>query len=416
MAACAFSKSFPAVLTTVLAVSFLSRAAFPRTAFPMYVPQESIEHLAVHAERLENDGKWEDAESAYREILKIDPQSIAALNRLGAIEVRRGRFESGIHYYKQALDLNSSEFGTNLNLAIAYIKRQDYGSAVPPLQRAAHAAPENFQVQELLGGALVGQNDFWRAVPRLEKASELNPTDLSTLYLLERSYLETKQFKKALPIFERLQSLDPNSPWVRILRGQAEDGLGNYQNAIEEFEVARQQLPRDATVRFSLGFMYWKMHRFTEAEPEIEQALKLDPEFAEAKYYLADIYVMEEKPGAALPLLDALVRAQSRDARVLAEQGKALEKLNRDTEAALAYEACLRVDPERAETHYQLARIYKKQRRTNEFVRELATAKRLQERKLEEQETLLQASGRHGDPTQQAERQSGPPAFTDNSQ
>ena len=349
-AACEFARRFPAVLLAVFAL------------FPAIGPalQQSIEQLAVRAEQFENDGKWEDAESAYREILKIDPRSIAALNRLGAIEVRRGQFSAGIRYYKQALDLNPSEFATNLNLGIAFMKKQDYTSAVPPLERAARAAPENFQARELLAGALVGQNDFSRAVPHLEKASELNPNDLGTLYLLERSYLETKQFQKALPTFERLQSLDPNSAWVRILRGQAEDALGNYQKATEEFEVARQQLPRDATVRFSLGFMYWKMRRFAEAQSEIEEALKLDPEFEEAKYYLADTYILEEKPTAALPLLEALLHRQPRDARALADQGKALEKLNRDTEAARAYEGCLRVDPERADVHYRLARVYKK--------------------------------------------------------
>ncbi len=368
------------------------------------------------AEQLENDGKWEDAESVYREILKIDPRSIAALNRLGAIEVRRGQFAAAIRYYKQAPDLNPSEFGTNINLGIAYIKRQDYGSAVPPLERAARAAPENFQAHELLAGTLVGQNDFSRAVPELEKASELNPNDLATLYLLERSYLETKQFEKALPAFERLQSLDPNSPWVRILRGQAEDALGNYQKAIEEFEVARQQLPRDATVRFSLGFMYWKMRRFAEAQSEIEEALKLDSEFEEAKYYLADTYILEEKPKAALPLLEALLHRQPRDARALADQGKALEKLDLDIDAARAHEACLRADPERADVHYRLARVYERPKRSNDSVRELATAQRLQKEKREEQETLMRASGAHGDPTRQAGEPLRLPASNDKGQ
>jgi len=262
----------------------------------------------------------------------------------------------------------------------------------------------------------VGQNDFSRAIPQLEKASQLNPDDLGTLYLLERSYLETKQFQKALPTFERLDALDPNSAWVRILRGQAEDALGNYQKAINEFEVARQQLPRDATVRFSLGFMYWKMRRFADAQSEIEEALKLDPEFEEAKYYLADTYILEEKPAAALPLLEALLHRQPKNARALADQGKALEKLNRDNEAARAYEACLRVDPARADTHYRLARVYKRLKRSDDYLRELATARKLKQEKREEQETLMRASGAHGDPSKQGEEPLGLPAPNDKSQ
>jgi tetratricopeptide (TPR) repeat protein len=416
LAACALAKPFPTVVAIVVSSFLSSWPAFPSIALPMLVAQESIEERAIRAEQFEHEGKWDDAESAYREILKIDPQSIAALNRLGAIEVQRGRFEAGIQYYKQALAFNPSEFATNLNLGIAYIKRKDYETAVPPLERAAQAAPENFQVQELLGGALVGRNDFSRAVTRLEKASELNPNDLATLYLLERSYLATKQFEKALRTFERLESLDPGSPWVRILRGQAEDGLGNYQNAVEDFEVARRQLPRDATVRFSLGFMYWKLHRFAEAEAEIKEAVKLDTEFEEAKYYLADTYIMEEKPAAALPVLAALIRAQPRNARALADEGKALEKLNRDAEAARAYKTCLRIEPERADAHYQLARVYRKQKRSNEYLRELTIAKRLQQQKRDEQETLLHASGTHADPFQQGETQIRLPAADDHGQ
>lgn len=406
--ACAFIKTL-SVLVMVLALFPSGVPALP--AMALQIPRQSIEHLAARAEQLENDGKLEDAESAYREILKIDPRSIAALNRLGAIAVRRGQFTAGIRYYKQALVLSPSEFATNLNLGIAFIKRQDYASAVPPLEQAARVAPESFQAHELLAGALVGQNDFSRAVPHLEKASALNPNDLGTLYLLERSYLETKQFQKALPTFEHLQSLDPSSAWVDILRGQAEDALGNYQNAIKEFEVARQQLPRDATIRFSLGFMYWKVRRLAEAQSELGEALKLDPQFEEAKYYLADTYILQEKPSEALPLLEALIHRQPRDARALADQGKALEKLNRDLEAARAYEACLRVDPGRADVHYRLGRIYRTLKRSDDSVREFATAQRLQKEKREEQESLMRAIGAHGDPTRQMAEPSPPPKY-----
>ena len=363
--------------------------------------QQSIPALASRAEQLENEGKWQEAADTYCEILKLDPKSIAALNRLGAIYVRREDFERGLRYYRQALELNPDEFGTNLNLGIAYIKMEDYAMAVRPLERATEAEPSDFQARELLGVALIGQNDYARATPQLEKAAQLNSRDVGTLYLLERSYLETKQFEKALGTFEHLESLDPNSPWVRILRGQARDGLGEYKKAIAEFESARQQLPADATVRFSLGFMYWKVRRFGEAESELHETLRLDPRFEEAKYYLADTYLMDQKPEQALPILENLLKARPRDARALLDLGKALEKLGRDEEAAHAYRACLRVDPNRSDAHYQLARVYKKLKQPAEFQRELALAQKLQQEKREREESLLKASGARGDPVQQ---------------
>src|SRR2546426_12291575 len=98
--------------------------------------QDNDQALAARAERLETLGKWEDAAATYREILKINPRSIAALNRLGAIYVRQKKFHEAVQYYRQAQSLNPYEFGTNLNLGIAYIKMQNYDSATAPLERA----------------------------------------------------------------------------------------------------------------------------------------------------------------------------------------------------------------------------------------------------------------------------------------
>ncbi len=160
-------------------------------------------------------------------------------------------------------------------------------------------------------------------------------------------------------------------------------------------------MPQDATVRFSLGFMYWKVRRLAEAESELNEALRLDPHFEEAKCYLADTYLMDQKPQDALPILETLVKEQPRDARVRIDLRRALEKLNRDEEAVRAYQASLRIDPRRADAHYQLAQVYKKLKRPAEFRKELELAQKIQKEKRELEETLLKATGERGDPTAQ---------------
>ena len=45
--------------------------------------QESIQSIGARAQQLETEGRWNEAAEAYRQILAIDPKSIAALNRLG---------------------------------------------------------------------------------------------------------------------------------------------------------------------------------------------------------------------------------------------------------------------------------------------------------------------------------------------
>ena len=360
--------------------------------------RETILALAARAESFEAQGRWEAAAAEYQKILRIDPRSTPALNALGALSVRQGKFKEGIAYYHQALKIKPQEFGTNLNLGIAYVKVQDYKSATLPLEKAAQIDPSSFQAEELLGVAWIGQDEYARALPPLEKAMELGPRDLSSNYLLIRSYIETRQFEKALQGFERLETLDPGSPWVHILRGQAYDGTGSYSKALEEFEEAKKQLPTDATVRFSLGFMCWKLRHYDQAASELQETLRLDPRFTQAKYYLADTYLMNLKPEMALPVLKDLVSELPKDYRVRVDLAKALEKLGRDEETVLQFQEAIRLDPTHAEPHYLLARTYQKLHRLDDFRRELEVAQKVQATKREEAESLVRASGARGDP------------------
>ncbi len=138
--------------------------SIPLACVPMIVPSvlsATIEALAARAEQFESEAKWEQAVGAYREILRIDPGSVAALNRLGPISITQEKYQEGIKYYRQALQLNPNEFGTNLNLGIAYVKMQQYHAAVRPLRKAVTSQPSSLQAQQLLAVALLVKKTTW---------------------------------------------------------------------------------------------------------------------------------------------------------------------------------------------------------------------------------------------------------------
>ena len=92
---------------------------FPIAVAAQSAGGESIAGLAARAEQFEARGQWDDASRIYREILKEHPRSVAALNRLGALEIRQGKLGEGIGYYQRALKINPNEFGKLLNLGNA---------------------------------------------------------------------------------------------------------------------------------------------------------------------------------------------------------------------------------------------------------------------------------------------------------
>jgi Tfp pilus assembly protein PilF len=162
--------------------------------------------------------------------------------------------------------------------------------------------------------------------------------------------------------FDALERADPNSPWVHLLKGQAYDGLAQFDKSIEEFKAALQQQPNDATVRCSLGFLYWKTRHLAEAEAELAKAVELDPSFREAKFYLADTYLIDQKPEQAIPLLKSIVAQDPHYVRARVDLGKAFSATGHYADAATQLEAAVHLEPTGSEAHYFLARVYKKPR------------------------------------------------------
>jgi tetratricopeptide (TPR) repeat protein len=144
--------------------------------------------------------------------------------------------------------------------------------------------------------------------------------------------------------------------------------------------------------------MHWKLHDYDQATSELQETLRLDPHFSQAKYYLADTFVMDQKPELAFPILQDLVRETPKDYRVRVDLAKALDELGRYVEAVPQFQEAIRLGPTHAEPHYLLARTYQELKRPDDFRRELELSQRLQATQREEVESLVGASGARGDP------------------
>jgi len=79
--------------------------------------------------------------------------------------------------------------------------------------------------------------------------------------------------------------------------------------------------------------MYWKVHRYQDAQAELKEALKLDTGFKEAWFYLGDAYLNGEKPDEAAKILEQVAKDDPGNLRAHLDLGKAYDKLDRCTDA-----------------------------------------------------------------------------------
>ncbi len=93
------------------------------------------------------------------------------------------------------------------------------------------------------------------------------------------------------------------------------------------------------------GTHYLQTRDYGAGEKTFRQAVAIDPDSAQANYYLGRFLLAEKKPDQALPFLDKAVRIDPRDTEYLFWQGVALGELGRWKQERAAYEKILKLQP-----------------------------------------------------------------------
>jgi tetratricopeptide (TPR) repeat protein len=84
----------------------------------------------------------EDAKTAYREVLRLDPQAVPALVNLGRLEHESGNLAAAERLYRQALSLDPSERSAAFNLAVLAEEQGDSRAAIRRYEQALRVAPD----------------------------------------------------------------------------------------------------------------------------------------------------------------------------------------------------------------------------------------------------------------------------------
>jgi tetratricopeptide (TPR) repeat protein len=198
--------------------------------------------------------------------------------------------------------------------------------------------------------------------------------------VLAQSCLSAKQYSCALAAFRVILEQDPDSAAAHMLSGEALDGLGRTVEAIPEFEAAAKTAPQEPNVHFGLGYLYWKQHKYDEAQREFEAELHNDPAHAQALAYLGDLELKKNNPEKALPLLRQATHMRN-DIRVAyLDIGMILSQQKKYPEALTALQHAEKLDPTQPDAHYRLARLYHDMGNAAASHQEYAKLKELQEK------------------------------------
>ena len=338
-----------------------------------------------HAVAALQTGNVEHAERLFKAVLQTDPKHVGALNLLGIVLTRFGRFAEAEAYLRQALQAHANSDATLYN----------HGIVLKALHRPADALQQFTRALEINPGAAATWNnrgtvfnDLKRhdeAISDFEKAIELDPQyaeafcneghALAILKRLDdalaaferaaalkpelaeawlgggRIFDHLRQNDKALVAWDRALALKPDLPEACLGRANALHGLKRNEEALAAYGKSLALAPDSAAAHCNRGAVLLGLKRFSEALASCERAIALQPDLTLAHSNHAAALLALNQYAAALASCDHAIALDSGFAQAHSNRGSALLGLNRYSEALASCDRAIELDPGFAAAH-----------------------------------------------------------------
>ena len=194
------------------------------------------------------------------------------------------------------------------------------------------------------------------AVP--EVASQLDQQTAS--YNEGWNALKAGELDKAGDAFTRVLAIAPTDSMARALLGYVRLKQERYDDALNELQNpqladATLDAKTRAVVQNNIGTAYWNTKRYALALPAYENAVKLDANYADARYNMALALLSQKRAKEALPHFQKLAKANPRDPLFFDGLGQAYEQTAQWKESFDAYRKAMTLSPNDSSYPFNLA-------------------------------------------------------------
>jgi tetratricopeptide (TPR) repeat protein len=270
---------------------------------------------------LEQVGKLDDARTQL-EALIAKHESAELHSLLGEVEEKSRNYVASAAQYEQAARMDPSEQNI-LNWGAELILHQTFTAAIEVFRAGTERFPQAAQLQNGLGIALYGAGQTDDAVRAFLRAADMVPSDPLPLTFMGKacdgaSPAIADQIRSRLQSFINRDSQKADLDYYlatclwRTNQAQLTPGLNSRVEAL--LKHASMLDPHYADAYLELGNVYSDQHKYPEAIEAYEQAIKIDPNAANAHYRLGQALARsgnEARAQAELATFERLRKSES---------------------------------------------------------------------------------------------------------
>lgn len=228
--------------------------------------------------RLHQAGHVEQAERAYRELLKDHPDEPNTNLMLGLLLFERGDYMSAKPLMLKAIQTHEDvpEWRSNYSLLCRAIG--DHAEALHHIRRAVQLDPRRSEFHDNMGLVLEDLKRPHEAASAFRAAMSLRPGNATAHNHLAQNLYRAGRWKEAIDHWRRVIAISPEDLDARVNMGCALINLNEYGEAMKEFQFVLARKPEHLTAINNLAWVCFRVGYLEDAARLYREALAIKPE------------------------------------------------------------------------------------------------------------------------------------------
>ena len=234
---------------------------------------------------LQKAGRTDESIREFREAIRLRPSDWQPHYNLGLALFNTGRFEEAVHAYEACLAIYPRSVAALHNLAIALRRQGKSAEASVRLRQAVALQPDLPDARFQLADALQESGQLEDAVREYASALQQWPDHGQGWNNYGLALRRLRREADARAALENADRLIPNSPLVLMNLSASLEATGDLAGALRTLDraLAASGGPQSAALHNRAGLLSLRLGRQADAVAHFEAALRVRPDFAEAR-------------------------------------------------------------------------------------------------------------------------------------
>lgn len=227
------------------------------------------------------------AQRSFDRALDLNPNDFDAFRGRIGVDLANKQFDQARTRVESYVSKNPKNAGALTMAARAYVGMGDMAKSEQLLRQAMEADPSRIEAYGLLGQLYLTQRKLDQAIVEFDALAKRQPKNVGAPTMVAMILQMQGKGPEAQKRYEDVMQIDSRAPVAaNNLAWMYAEGGGNLDVALRLAQVAKEQLPDVPEVNDTLAYIYLKKDLANLAVPPLQSAIEKDPQNPTYRYRL----------------------------------------------------------------------------------------------------------------------------------